>query len=378
MKRPARILLLAAMAAALLMGCDARRRETSSRRIAAPPALLPVLGSASPRPEPVQFVGLEPYERARDLEVLIFSTRSPAFWGVVLPGRWLQLQSPWVQRFDPRILAGVRPDVAASVSDGDGALAVPLSVDGPVMVIRRDLWRETGQPPPATLAALREGVRRLRATNARIRVPVVSDLPEDLLFWGLAWSYEGAPSPKIYSSPKLHALRFMDEFDLRPAAEGSRAGEGLLRGGSAAVLFTTGSRAAAMGGGGSGGAPADLWVGPLPSQSVRAICIYNGWCLASPQGAAEDPSLRRWFLSGLFRERLLRAGLLPSTGEPGGALEGTPAWALGATQLCAPPALDDRAREAVRGAILDATEGPMTAEEALRRAQARLQGEGRP
>ena len=361
------------------MGCSAQRGEPASRRIGAPPALLPVLRTLPRGPEAVQFAGLEPYERARDLEVLIFSTRSPAFWGVVLPGRWLQLQSPWVERFPAVGLAAVRPDVASAVSDSGGALAVPLTVDGPVMVVREDLWRELGLPPPRSLAALRDGIRRLRATRAGLRTPVVSDLPEDLLFWGLAWSFEGAPDPDLYSYPKLYALKFMDEFDLSPAPEGSQAGAEKLRAGTAAVLFTTGSRAAALSAGGKGKVPgADLWVGPLPGQSDRATCIYNGWCVASPQGAAADPVLRNWLVSEAVQKRMEEAGFVPAMGRKDRPAEGTAAWALDMTRLCAPPALDDRAREAVRGAILDATEGPMSPEEALRRAQARLQSEGRP
>ena len=378
MAKAHRCTIMLAAAAGLLLACGSPKEAPASRRIGAPPDLVGMLREAAGAPEAIQFTALEPYERARDLEVLIFSTRSPAFWGVILPGRWLQLQAPWVQRFPAAALSGVREDVAAAVREGPEALAVPITVDGPVLVIREDLWKETGLPPPRSLAALREGVRRLRATRAGLRWPVVSDLPEDLLFWGLAWSFEGAPNPELYTYPKLYALKFMDEFDLSPAPERSHAGAQKLLAGSAAALFTTSSRAARLQEEGANRGGAALWVGPLPGQAERATCIYNGWCVASPRGAADDAALRAWLLSPALQARLAAAGYLPAKGESPAVPAGTAAWAMGMTRLCAPPALDDRAREAVRGAILDATEGPMTPEEALRRAQARLQSEVHP
>ena len=42
------------------------------------------------------------------------------------------------------------------------------------------------------------------------------------------------------------------------------------------------------------------------------------------------------------------------------------------TRFYPAPRLGDQGEEIVTGAILDATQGPMTAEEALRRAQARI------
>jgi hypothetical protein len=80
---PLLLLLLAASA------CSPPPEAQGPQRIGVPPELEKVL-TFGPHAglAPATFVTLRPYDRARDLEVLLFASRSPAFAGMVVPGRW--------------------------------------------------------------------------------------------------------------------------------------------------------------------------------------------------------------------------------------------------------------------------------------------------
>lgn len=348
------------------------------QRIGVPPDMVGLFEGQRPPDAPaIRVVGLRPYERARDLEVLLFSSGSPVFTGVLVPGRWLPVLGPWARRLDTAWLKGLRPDVVSSVSDGAGPLALPLTMDGAVLVYRSDWWERWGLPPPKSLASLREALLVARSRESSLERPLWSDLPEDQLFWGLAWSYEGDASTQIYTYPKLHALRFMQEFELVRRAGATLEGEEALRRGSCAALFTSASRARALEAQAGLGEPKALAVVGLPSVGGRSHCIFNGWCLASPSASSVAPSGWQGYLSGAFQAYLEGRGLIP-VARTAGARDSKAGQAMAGTVLHPAPSLGEQGDEIVRGAILDATIGPMSAEAALRRAQARIDSQERP
>jgi len=366
---PLLLLLLAASA------CSPPPEAQGPQRIGVPPELEKVL-TFGPHAglAPATFVTLRPYDRARDLEVLLFASRSPAFAGMVVPGRWVGLLAPWTRPLPAEWLKGVRPDLAASLATKDGVLALPLTLDGPVLLYRRDLWSSMDLPQPDTLAGLREALLRIASLHPEVDTPAASDLPEDQLFWALAWSYEGKDSPNLYSYPKVYALRFMQEFSLADRSEEAEPGSALVREGRAAVLFCTGHEAEGLLE--TSATPSRYAVAALPAASGQAHCIFDGWCLMRPAGGLADPSTWRTLLSEPFQTYLRKKGWQPVL-ESGDGQRGGPVFtAFRHTQFHAPPALGPQGDEIVMGAIQDALAGPMAPEEALRRAEARLRTKG--
>jgi hypothetical protein len=248
-------------------------------------------------------------------------------------------------------------------------MAFPLTADFAVLVTRSDLWTSLALPPPTNLAGLREAMLMLRSRESETRPVILTDLPMDELFWDLAWSFEGRADSGLYTYPKVHTLEFIREFrlDRRLSSEGEVLKE--LRAGRGAVAFTSlqhGLRLCAEDG--------RLSMLPLPSGHGKAQALYNGWCLAKL--SADDEVERRMahFMSPSFQRHLAASGWVSVLGELPIPVSGRAAWE--STELHATPDLGAAGDEIVMGALLDATQGPMTAEEALRRGAARLRAQG--
>jgi hypothetical protein len=368
MPRPAPVARLLALFVALSsLGCATEQEAVGRTRVAVPPSLLGIFQSYSPAARAgMSFAALRPYSRARDLEVLLFSSRSTAFQGVVVPGRYLPTLRPWLGTYPQGSLRGVREDVIESVG-GETPFALPLSLDFGVMVTRRDLWATLALPSPSTLAGLRDAVLTLRSRVPGLGDPIASDLPLDELFWDLGWSFEGEASANIYTFPKVHALEFIREFDVGRASKPGETVADLLAKGKRAVAFTSLQKAIGM-------CQKDrrLALSPLPARSGRAVVLYNGWCLARPVGVGSDATV----LSGLeeepFQEHLARSGLVgarPSKEPPTAEVD----FVLRRSEIHGAPDLGPGGDEVVLEALRDVTETGMSAEEALRRGAARLE-----
>ncbi len=375
-------LFACALLLGVVAGCSRSREGQPRQRIAAPPNQVKVLSGHLPEPMgTTAFVPLRPYDRARDLEVLLLSSGSTAFSGMVIPGRSVALMRQWIAPVPMDWLKGTKPDIAACMKSADGALALPLTLDGVVLVYRRDWWHALNLPVPDSLAGLRDDLLTLRSSHGTIVKPLRCEVPVDELFWDLAWSFEGDSDPSIYTYPKVHALRFIQEFDLSSGSGApSEALSALLKGETAAV-FARGTAVRAFLSARPGDA-AEMAVGPIPSsEGGRAICLYNGLCLVRP--AVFGPAPRAWaaLLSGPYQTHLARSGL-ESVLENEAPIPGDIVRrALDATSFRPPPDLGEMGNEFVSGAILDATQADLCPEEALRRAAARLRlrgGGGRP
>ena len=361
-----------AFALLLMEACSAEYPLHSANiRVAVPPVLGPALSSVVGSERAgysVEFVEMHPYARARDLEVLLFASDSLAFQGVVIPGRSVTLLRPWLVRMSVKLPAEIRGDIARTM-DPSSPLAFPLTADFGVLVTRSDLWRSLALPPPTSLAGLREALLALRSRESATRSAIVADLPVDELFWDLSWSFEGGADPALYTFPKVHVLEFIREFrlDRRLASENEVVEE--LRTGRSAAAFTSLQRGLRL----CAGDPR-LSVLPLPSGSGRALALYNGWCLAKLSADSEVERRLAHFMALPVQRQLAAAGWVSVLSTVPVAASGRVAWA--STELQAAPDLGAAGDEIVLGALLDATQGPMTAEESLRRGAARLRAQG--
>ena len=341
-------------------------------RVAVPPVLSPALSSVGKgeRGDSIEFVEMHPYTRARDLEVLLFASESLAFQGVVIPGRSVPLLNPWLVKMSVKLPTDLREDIARTL-DPSSPLAFPLTADFGVLVTRSDLWRALGLPPPASLAGLREALLTLNSREAATRSAIVTDLPIDELFWDLSWSFEGRADSDLYTFPKAHVLEFIREFrlDRRLASESEILDE--LRTGRSPGAFTSLQRGLQL-----CAEDPRLSLLALPSGHGKALAIFNGWCLAKLSADAEVERRMAGFMQPSVQRHLAASGWVSVLSTVPIAVSGRAAW--DSTELHAAPDLGAAGDEIVLGALLDATQGPMTAEEALRRAAARLRAQGGP
>jgi hypothetical protein len=261
----------------------------------------------------------------------------------------------------------IREDIARTV-EACSPLAFPLTTDFGVLVTRADLWRSLPLPPPSSLAGLREALLVLRSREATARSAILTDLPMDELFWDLSWSFEGRADSALYTFPKVHVLEFIREFrlDRRLSSEDEVLEE--LQAGRSAAVFTSlqhGLRFCA--------ADSRLTIQALPAGRGKALALYSGWCLAKLSADADVERRMARFMQPTVQRHLARSGWVSVLRTVPVAPPGRAAWE--STELHVAPDLGAAGDEIVLGALLDATQGPMTAEEALRRGAARLRAQ---
>ncbi len=316
-------------------------------------------------------VPIRPYKRARDLEVLLLSSASPTFTGMVVPGDSLATLKPWISSLPKAWGSPLRPDVLGAVELQGELKAVPFTLDGVVIVYRRDWWALLNLPPPTSMAAIGKAARTLRSWRPALVRPVRSQIPAEELFWDLAWSYEGNESPQVYTYPKLKALNFLQEFGLSSSAARQNEAVTALTGGKAALVFVRAGTAGSLLKG-KGGKGERFSVAPIPSRNAAARVIYNGWCMVRPLVSGRGPKGWTTLLSPAFQRRVVDNGffsVLKSGVEGGDAAIDA---ALDKTRFCASPDLGYVFENIVYGAVMDATEASLPPEEALRRAEARI------
>lgn len=352
-----------------LTACGTKDEWRPGARLGVPPQLETLFAAASwPGPPPFSAVPLRPYERAHDLEILLLSTHSTAFDGIVVQARFVPLFSQWTKPFPRSMEEGLRPDLATSLEGQDGLLALPLTVDAPVLVYRKDLWKKYFLPEPSNLAGLREDMIAWRSWRKGTPAPLCSAVPETLLFWSLTASFEGENSSALYRASSVHVLRFMREFNLR--STDPRTIWNSLSSGDTAAAFMMASQAASLWRE-DGPLSQSAAVVPLPS-AFGAMAVNDGWCVVGESLPLESPEVSRALLSGGFQAAVSKAGAFPalaSAPKPDKA----PYAALSRTKLIPVP-VGWEEETFLRQAIADVMEGNVDPEEALRRAEARRVG----
>lgn len=357
---------LVAVALGVLLRCAPTPPPTEAPRLGVPPVLAGALSRAlSPEAVPKSqrpwtVVALRPYTRARDLEALLLSTRSKAYDGLVVPGRVLPRYEGWLEPFGGNLPREVRRDLAEALTTKKGLLAVPLTVDAPVLVYRADLWRENNLPAPTSSDVLREAVLLLKSRGVAHRTPLLSTVPEGVLLRSLAASAEGQAHDSLHRFSSVRAMELMGEFRLveRRGDEVAQA----LTGGQCAAAFLLASDAARL-------LPSErIKVIPLPSREAP-LAIFDGWCAIGVPGNRWSVNRPLELLTPWTQAAIAANGNLPVLPSPN-SLDRQIFEALRTTRLFVAPG-NSAAETALEGALSDVFSGGVAPEEALRRAEAR-------
>jgi hypothetical protein len=351
--------------------------EGEEGRVAAPLALASGLERAFREAGlPLRAVPLRPQERAKDLEVLLLSSGSTAYDAYVVRATSLPLLEPWLAPV-PAAVSSWREDVAAALRAGRGDLSagLPLSCDGPVLLLRQGAAPDWGEGSgPEGLAEFENALEKAENRDRR-PVRLWTTLPPAVLLLSLAWSEEGGKGgPGLPEGPAARAVAFLQRRFLGSPASSEEAKSALL-GGQAEGLFCWASEADALvARGGLQGVA--LTVRPLPHHGSTAMAPFGGWTLVWPaEGAGEgrrQAVLRR---QRSLEEALGRAGFVSVTRAPNSSPSPGSA-ALLATRFRDLP-FSAAELEILDQAVADAVEAGIAPEQVLRRARARLAGERR-
>jgi len=347
-------------------GCVAPPPAQAPPRLGVPPVLESALATAPwSRGSSWSIAALRPYSRARDLEALLLSTHSKAFDAVVVPARVAPLYGAWAEPLPPGLAPLLRRDVAAILEAPGTPAALPLTLDGAVLVYRADWWRNEPIPPPSSSAGLREALLSLRSWRKGLDRPLQSAIPEGVLLRSLEGCAEGEVRPGLYRYAIIHALEMMREFGLTQRTPRAVASD--LAEGRTAAAFLDASDAARLLAE-PGPSSRLLAAVPLPSRA-GAVVVNDGWCLMGVSKGGVDRRHLEALLSREVQSYLAARGHYPAaeaSEKPGGQAFA----ALAKTRLVALPESWEETT-LLEGAIADVLQGGMEPEEALRRAEAR-------
>ncbi len=361
------------------LACAAPAPESLEEgRVAVPQPLAPRLEAAFREAGlPLRAVPLRPSDRARDLEVLLLSSASTAYDAYAVRATSLPLLRPWLAEI-PADGSSWREDLREALRAGPEPhwAGLPLSCDGPVLLLREGFLSGRGKGPPAENLAEFEGRLERASREQKAPVRLLSTLPPAVLLLSLAWSEAGEEESGAFlpEGPALRAVAFLQRHGVGAPWTAGEA-EAALERGEAPGLFCWASEADALlqgrGGPGSG------WMAlPLPHRGRRAVTPFGGWTLVWPQGAATEA--RRLLTPRRQRaleEALRRAGFA-SVGKAAKSPLSPGAAALLETRF-RPLPLEAFEMEVLNEAVADAVEAGIAPEQALRRARARLATEGR-
>lgn len=284
---------------------------------------------------------------------------------MVVPGRTLPRYKAWLEPLQSDLPPEVRSDLASALKTEAGLLAVPLTLDAPLLVYRADLWQVARLPVPTSTAALREALLFLRAHGKGGSTPLVSTVPEGVLLRSLSASAEGEVQESLHRFSSVHTLEFMREFRLTARSQDEVAQAFSM--GQCAAAFLMASDVARIHSSDS------LKVLPLPSR-LTPIAIYDGWCAVGVPGKRWGASNPLELLSPQLQAALASGGqlpVLPAAEKKHGEVE----EAMATTRLVLASG-DSSAEAALEGAFLDVFGGGVEPEEALRRAEARRNRNG--
>ncbi|MCX7829516.1 MAG: hypothetical protein N2445_00440, partial [Acidobacteria bacterium] len=164
-----------------------------------------------PSLEKFRIITLKPEERVKNLEVLLFSTKSSAFDGIVVSARTAPVLKKWASYFPNDWKSRFNKGVADLLSDEKGIYALPINLDFPVFVYLKDSFN--GLPEPKNLGFLRNNLRILQA-KGKTKLGLVSTVSEEVLFVSLLSSERGIPPEKIYDYHSVKLMEFFKEFSL--------------------------------------------------------------------------------------------------------------------------------------------------------------------
>jgi len=355
---------LYALSALLLFSCtETRVGKRDEFRIGIPSGHMALFRGRELSPlADFNMIVLRPEERARNLEVLIFSTHSGAFDCVVVPAQTAPILEKWADPFPASWGDEVRKEVLSQFLRDNHLYALPLTLDFPVFLYREDFFREESARRPENLGMLKESLRKI---SKKRKAGLVSTLPVETLFLSLLSSEEGAVPDRFYSESAIRLLAFFYDFDLRPlsALEAKLAFEK----NEAAAAFVQLSEAAKI--------IKDLKekgiflkASPLPATG-KPFSIYNGLCLMGYGLEKKNMKALRSFIEEPFQSALLEAGYAPVLRKD--YQLGPLKEAVEKTAVIADPFSWEEC-EVLKESLSDVLDNGQSPEGSLRRAEARL------
>lgn len=254
--------------------------------------------------EKFRIITLKPEERVKNLEVLLFSTKSSAFDGIVVPAITAPILKDWASPFPAEWEDNINKDVVPIFKTENGIYALPLNLDFPVFVYIKESFEALLEPK--NLGILRDDLRYLKKTKD-IKAGLVSSVPEEILFLSLFSSERGVPPDRLYEYHSLKLMEFFKEFDLSQIKI-HQVESSLARGDSVAAFvnlsecFSLSQKIKNQG--------FTLIVTPLPSTS-KSFSIFNGFCLMGYNFESKKMDDLKHLVEKDFQLGFLQRGITP-------------------------------------------------------------------
>lgn len=299
-----RILVLALVF--LIICCSPKKIEKAqTARIGIPVEALSLFDiQKDPFLDNFRMITLKPEERVKNLEVLLFSTKSSAFDGIVVPSRTAPVLKEWASCFPTEWKKELNKEVLNLFTTENGIYALPLNFDFPVFIYVKEPFNDL--PEPKNLGFLRDDIRHLQR-RGKANIGLVSTVSEDVLFLSLLASERGIPPERLYDYHSVKLMEFFKEFDLSKIK--IHQAESMLLSGSATAAFVKLSECSALleklkkqG--------LNAVVTPLPS-TLKSFSIYDGFCLMGYNFDDTKIKLFKHFLEEDFQKGFINKGIYP-------------------------------------------------------------------
>lgn len=254
--------------------------------------------------ENYRLITLKPEERVKNLEVLLFSTKSSAFDGIVVPAKTAPVLKKWAVCFPQEWKNNLNKGVLDLFTTDEGIYALPLNLDFPVFVYLKEPF--TSLPEPKNLGFLRDDLRYLKRRKMT-KEGLVSTVSEEILFLSLLASERGIPPDRFYDYHSLKLMEFFQEFSLYKMK--IHQVESMLLNGNAVSALVKLSEC-----------PLlveklekqniEVVVSPLPS-TLKSFSIYDGFCLMRYNKDESRLKLLKHLVEEDFQKRFFSRGITP-------------------------------------------------------------------
>lgn len=250
-------------------------------------------------------IALKPEERITSLELLLFSTRSAAFDALIIESPKTTLLKEWASDFDVKWANQIKDEIKKPFLTENGIYALPLTLDFPVFVYRKDSFEKLEKPK--NLGILRDDIFLIRKKTKQSAL-LLSSIKEEILFLSLLASEMGIPPNRFYNYHSVKLMGFFSDFYLTKSPF-SRVELSFLKGECVAAFIKLSE---------VGGLYEKLKkqgiiieVEPLPS-TLKSYALYDGFCLMGYGFEKKKIEPLKYFVSENFQKNFLNKGFFPS------------------------------------------------------------------
>ncbi len=250
-------------------------------------------------------ISLKPEERVTSLELLLFSTNSTAFDCILIESNKATLLKEWASNFNKEWAKDLRDEIKKPFLTEKGIYALPLTLDFPVFVYRKDIFEKCDEPK--TLGILKDDIISLRRRGEG-KFLLLSSVDEEILFLSLLASEMGIVPDRFYNYHSVKLLTFFNDFYLLKIPI-SKLEISFIKGDTVASFINLSEAKGLkeklkMQG-------IELEVKPLPS-TLKSFGVYDGLCLMGYGFEKKNIEPLRYFVSKEFQEKLIKKNYAPS------------------------------------------------------------------